>query len=165
MPAKTIYLSLGSNIGDRQSNLYSAISALAGNGVRVARVSEIYETEPVDYLDQDWFLNCVAQCETHMYATQMLRGLRQIETQMKSKKEFAKGPRLIDLDILLYGDDTIETAELQIPHPRMLDRRFVLVPLAEIAPQLRHPSWTGDAAEMLKLTADKSIVRRFSGNR
>jgi 2-amino-4-hydroxy-6-hydroxymethyldihydropteridine diphosphokinase len=165
MLTKIIYLSLGSNIGDRQTNLRAAIAALAGIGVRVRRVSEIYETEPVDYLDQDWFLNCVAQGETQLEATQVLRGLRQIETQMASKKKFAKGPRLIDLDILLYGDDTIDTAELQVPHPRMLDRQFVLVPLAEITPQLRHPSWSGDAAEMLMRTADKSIVRRFSENR
>jgi 2-amino-4-hydroxy-6-hydroxymethyldihydropteridine diphosphokinase len=164
MPATTIYISLGSNLGDRQTNLRTALAALPGAGVRVVQVSEVYETEPVDYLNQDWFLNCVAQGETQLEAEKVLRALREIETHMKSKKQFAKGPRLIDLDILLFGDDIINTAELQVPHPRMLDRRFVLVPLAEIAAYLRHPSWSGNAAEMLQRTADKSIVRSFSEN-
>jgi len=164
MSAETIYLSLGSNIGDRSANLRAAIAALPDAGVRVTRVSAIYETEPVDYLDQDWFLNCVVEGETQGAALKVLRGLRQIEEWMKSKKAFAKGPRLIDLDILLYGDVTIHSDELQLPHPRMLQRKFVLVPLAEIAPHLRHPSWSGDAAEMLQRTTDKSIVRPFPGN-
>jgi 2-amino-4-hydroxy-6-hydroxymethyldihydropteridine diphosphokinase len=162
MPTKTIYLSLGSNIGDRAANLRAAIAALTGAEVRVTRVSKIYETEPVDYLEQEWFLNCVVEGKTELGAVEVLRGLRGIEARMKSKKEFAKGPRLIDLDILLYGDETIDTAGLQVPHPRMLQRKFVLVPLAEIGPGLRHPAWDGNAAEMLKRTADKSVVRRFS---
>jgi 2-amino-4-hydroxy-6-hydroxymethyldihydropteridine diphosphokinase len=164
MQARNIYISLGSNIGDRQANLRAALAALPGAGVRVTLVSQVYETEPVDYLHQDWFLNCVAQGETQLEAEKVLRALREIETHMKSKKQFAKGPRLIDLDILLFGDDIINTAELQVPHPRMLDRRFVLVPLAEIAAHLHHPSWSGNAAEMLQRTADKSIVRRFAVN-
>jgi 2-amino-4-hydroxy-6-hydroxymethyldihydropteridine diphosphokinase len=164
MQATTVYISLGSNIGDRAANLRAALAALPGAGVRVGQVSDVYETEPVDYLDQDWFLNCVARGETQLEAEKVLRALREIETHMKSKKQFAKGPRLIDLDILLFGDDTINTAELQVPHPRMLDRRFVLVPLAEIAAHLRHPSWSGNAAAMLERTADQSVVRRFSEN-
>jgi 7,8-dihydro-6-hydroxymethylpterin-pyrophosphokinase len=79
---------------------------------------------------------------------------------MGSKKAFANGPRLIDLDILLYGDETISQNELQVPHPRMLQRRFVLVPLAEIAPQLQHPGWSGTAQEMLAQTTDRSVVRK-----
>lgn len=159
----TIYLSLGSNVGDREANLRSAIAALAEAGVRVIRQSSIYETEPVDYLDQPWFLNCVVQGETELEALALLHALHEIESKMGSKKLIAKGPRLIDLDILLYGQETIETPELQVPHPRMLLRRFVLVPLAEIAPDLRHPSWNATAAELLARSKDRSAVRRFAG--
>src|SRR5277367_2873402 len=156
-----VYLSLGSNIGNRRENLSAAITALAGAGVRVRRISSFYETEPVDYLDQAWFLNCVVQGETQLPALALLRGLRAIESRLGSKKLIAKGPRLIDIDVLLYGQATIETPELQVPHPRMTQRRFVLVPLAEIAPGLRHPSWPGTAQELLAKTPDKSEVRRI----
>jgi 2-amino-4-hydroxy-6-hydroxymethyldihydropteridine diphosphokinase len=114
-----VYLSLGSNVGDRDANLRTAIASLTPAGVRVDRVSSIYETEPVDYQDQPWFLNCVLEAETDMQPQPLLQALRAIESQMGSKKEFAKGPRKIDLDILLYGSETIDTPELQIPHPRI----------------------------------------------
>jgi 2-amino-4-hydroxy-6-hydroxymethyldihydropteridine diphosphokinase len=159
---KKIYLSLGSNVGDRAKNLTTAITLLKQAGIRVHKVSSIYETEPVDYLEQDWFLNCVVEIETDLSARELLRELRAIEARMGSKKPFAKGPRLIDLDILLYGDESIDSEELVVPHPRMLQRRFVLAPLAEIAPGLRHPSWPGTAAEMLAKTTDRSVVRRYA---
>lgn len=160
----TIYLSLGSNIGNREENLRAAIAALPALGVRVTRKSSIYETEPVDYLNQDWFLNCALEGVTEVAPAELLHRLRALETQMGSKKEFAKGPRLIDLDILLYGDQTIDAAELQIPHPRMYLRRFVLAPLAEIAPALRHPSWQGTAADLLSDTPDLSQIKVFPAN-
>jgi len=160
MAAKTIYLSLGSNIGDREKNLRAAIEALDEASVRLTRVSSFYETEPVDLREQPWFVNCVVQGETEVSAPDLLRALRGIEARMGSKKLVAKGPRLIDMDILLYGDESIDTPELQVPHPRMLERRFVLVPLAEIAPTLKQPTWDGTAAEMLEKTSDKSIVRK-----
>jgi 2-amino-4-hydroxy-6-hydroxymethyldihydropteridine diphosphokinase len=156
-----VYLSLGSNLGEREANLRAAIAALTGVGVRVGRVSSIYETEPVDYLEQGWFLNCVVEAETELPALELLRALRGIEARMGSRKLIAKGPRLIDMDILLYRAETIDTAELQVPHPRMHVRRFVLVPLAEIAPGLRHPSWGGTVAELLAKTPDNSAVRRM----
>jgi len=90
-----------------------------------------------------------------------LRVLRGMETQLGSQKEFAKGPRTLDMDILLYGDETIELPELQIPHPRMLLRNFVLAPLAEIAPTLKHPSWTANVAEIYAASVDASQVKRF----
>src|SRR5208282_1072975 len=157
---QTIFLSLGSNVGDREANLRAAIAALSPNGVQVKQVSSIYETEPVDYLDQAWFLNCVLEAETELRPDVLLQALRTIEAQLGSKKEFAKGPRKIDLDILLYGDETIATPELQVPHPRMLQRRFVLAPLAEIAPNLRHPSWLATAVALLERLSDPSQVRR-----
>jgi 2-amino-4-hydroxy-6-hydroxymethyldihydropteridine diphosphokinase len=105
----------------------------------------------------------VVEGETKVPALELLRALRGIETQMGSKKLLAKGPRLIDLDILLYGDETIDTPELQVPHPRVHLRKFVLVPLVEIAPNLKHASWNGTAADLLADTVDSSVVRKFEG--
>ena len=148
-------------MGDREKNLRVAIDALPHAGVAIAKVSSFYETEPVDFLDQPWFLNCVVEAETHFDPFMLLRALREIETKMGSKKVVAKGPRLIDMDILLYGSETIDTPDLQVPHPRMHLRRFVLVPLAEIAPSLRHPSWAKTISELAAVTTDRSEVRRL----
>jgi 2-amino-4-hydroxy-6-hydroxymethyldihydropteridine diphosphokinase len=156
-----VYLALGSNVGNREENLREAVRRLREAGITVMRVSSIYETEPVDYLEQDWFLNSALQAETDLPPQQLLAKLRKIELAMGSNKPFAKGPRLIDLDILLYGDETIHTPDLQVPHPRMLERRFVLVPLAEIAPAYRHPSWNATVVELLRKTHDRSEVRKL----
>jgi 2-amino-4-hydroxy-6-hydroxymethyldihydropteridine diphosphokinase len=161
MAEKTVYLSLGSNVGGREVNLRAAIAALPAAGVRVLQVSSFYETEPVDYLEQAWFLNCVVEGETEVTAEELLHSLREIERRMGSKKLVAKGPRLIDMDILLYGQEKIDTPELQVPHPRMHLRRFVLVPLAEVAPQVVHPTLKLTAAQMLERIEDHSQVRRF----
>jgi 2-amino-4-hydroxy-6-hydroxymethyldihydropteridine diphosphokinase len=158
---QTTYLSLGSNLGDRAKNLQDAIAALRKAGISVQRISSMYETEPVDYLGQPRFLNCALEAETELGALELLHALRGIETQMGSKKLIAKGPRLIDIDILLYGNEVIDTPELQVPHPRMHLRRFVLEPLAEIAPNLQHPVSGLNATEMLDRTPDKSAVRKF----
>ena len=155
----TVYLSLGSNLGNREDNLRAAVAALPAVGVRVTRKSSIYETEPVDYLKQAWFLNCVVEGETDVEPAKLLGHLRRLETQMGSQKEFPKGPRLIDIDILLYGEQTIDAPELTVPHPSMHQRRFVLAPLAEIAPTLHHPSWLGTAADLLVATDDCSQIK------
>jgi 2-amino-4-hydroxy-6-hydroxymethyldihydropteridine diphosphokinase len=156
---RSVYLSLGSNVGDRAKNLQDAIAALRNAGVRVVQTSSLYETEPVDYLDQPWFLNCAVEAETELAALDLLCTLRGIESQMGSKKLIAKGPRLIDIDILFYGDEVIDTPELQVPHPRMHLRRFVLEPLAEIAPNAHHPGSHLSISELLARTPDKSAVR------
>ena len=161
MANHTVYLSLGSNLGDRARNLHAAIAALPGVDVRVTNVSSLYETEPVDYLEQPWFLNCAVAAETALAPLDLLHALRGIEAQLGSQKAFAKGPRLLDMDILLYGDEAIELPELQIPHPRMLQRNFVLAPLAEIAPALKHPRWMANVAEIFAASADTSQVKRF----
>jgi 2-amino-4-hydroxy-6-hydroxymethyldihydropteridine diphosphokinase len=161
MPSTLVYLSLGSNIGDRAANLKAAIQALEDAAVRVQKVSSFYETEPVDFLEQPWFLNCAVEAETTLSAVELLGALRSIETRMGSKKLVPKGPRLIDIDILLYGDESMDTLELQVPHPRMKERRFVLTPLGEIAPRLAHPSWNGSVRDLLEKTPDRSEVRRL----
>src|SRR6266513_1938366 len=161
MAEKTVYLSLGSNVGDREENLRAAIAALGDAGVGVTRVSSFFETEPVDFLEQAWFLNCAVEGETDVPAMELMRALRGIELRMGSKKLVAKGPRLIDMDILLYGSETIDTPELQVPHPRMHMRRFVLVPLAEIAPEAMHASLKRTVQQLLEETSDRSMARRM----
>ena len=155
----TVYLSLGSNLGDRVANLRNAIAAVPAAGLRILKVSSFYETQPVDYLEQAWFGNCAVQAETELAPLDLLHRLRGIETKMGSKKLVPKGPRLIDLDILLYGDQFVDTPELQLPHPRMHLRRFVLVPLNEIAPDVHHPRLHRPISELLRECPDTSEVR------
>ncbi len=140
-------------------NLRAAIAALQDASLRVTKLSSFYETEPVDLREQPWFLNCVVEVQAEIPAPVLLNKLREIEAQMGSKKLVPKGPRLMDMDILLYGDETIDTPELQVPHPRMHLRRFVLVPLAEIAPGLKHPAWHENVAGLLARTLDSSSVK------
>ena len=156
-----VYLSLGSNLGDRAANLDRAVSALPEAGLRVLRCSAIYEAEPVDFLDQPWFLNCVVEAETSLAPRPSLAALQGIEALLGSRKLIPKGPRIIDLDILFYGDAVIHEAGIEVPHPRLADRRFVLVPLAELAPEWRHPVSHKTVAELLAATADRSVVRAW----
>ncbi len=158
---KTVYLSLGSNLGDRERNLREAIRMLGEAGVRTLRVSSLYETEPVDVRDQPWFLNLVVEAETELFPKQLLARIRKIEFDLGRKRVRPKGPRTADIDILLYGDSVIETGELTVPHPRLAERRFVLEPLAELAPELRHPVTRRTIRELLAGTAGQ-VVRKIS---
>ncbi|HXE92057.1 MAG TPA: 2-amino-4-hydroxy-6-hydroxymethyldihydropteridine diphosphokinase [Terriglobales bacterium] len=135
---KLVYLSLGSNVGERREYLEQAIRRLGELG-EIRAVSALYETEPVEYTRQDWFLNCAVALETELMPKQFLARIRMIEQEAGRRRAVAKGPRTLDIDIVLFGEAVVDTGELVIPHPAMHARRFVLEPLAEIAPEARHP--------------------------
>jgi 2-amino-4-hydroxy-6-hydroxymethyldihydropteridine diphosphokinase len=156
---KTAFLGLGSNLGDREANLREAVQRLEAAEIRVLRRSSLYETAPQDLLDQPWFLNTVVEVETSLFPLQLLARIRQIERDMGRRRITPKGPRNIDIDILFYGHTVIATAELEVPHPRMAQRRFVLEPLAEIAPDFRDPLTGKTANEMLAALEPQGVRR------
>jgi 2-amino-4-hydroxy-6-hydroxymethyldihydropteridine diphosphokinase len=158
---ETGYLSLGSNIGDRLANLREAISQLTSAGT-VEAVSSFYETAPVEFVQQGWFINCAVALETRLAPAELMKSLLSIERAMGRHRDTPKGPRIIDIDILLYGNAVIATAELTIPHPAMHLRRFVLVPLAEIAPDAYHPVLMRSAEDLAASLPDgEDSVRRL----
>jgi 2-amino-4-hydroxy-6-hydroxymethyldihydropteridine diphosphokinase len=154
---KTVYLSLGANLGNRQQNLRVAIEHLGPAGITVRRVSSIYETEPLDLAGQPMFLNLVVEAETALMPLQLLSRTLRIERELGRKRTVPKGPRTIDIDIVLYGSSVINTPELVVPHPRLAERRFVLEPLAELAPDLRHPVTRRTVREMLAGVAAQKV--------
>lgn len=144
---KTVYLSIGSNLGDRKANLCEAIARLGAIGA-VTKVSSFYETEPVEVADQPWFLNCAVELRTSKMPRQLMSAVLNIERDMGRRRLVPKGPRLIDIDILLFGTSVIAIPGVTIPHPALHERRFVLEPLAQIAPGIRHPVRKQTAAQM-----------------
>ena len=154
-----IYLSLGSNLGDRLANLRNAINTLPPK-VKPGIQSAVYETEPWGYSDQPAFLNQIIQANTDLDPSDLLIYLKKIEVSMGRQETFRFGPRLIDLDILFYDDLVMETAGLTIPHPRIVERAFVLIPLAEIAPDLYHPILR-KTIQQLKTEVDASSIELF----
>jgi len=164
MVSKKVYLSLGSNLGERQANLKRALDALEQDQIRITARSSIYETEPQDVLAQPWFLNLVVECETRCFPLQLLGKLQRIERELGRVRDGAipKGPRVIDLDILLFGSISMKTPRLVIPHARMLERRFVLEPLIEVAPEIKHPVTKEPLCRLLgKVTGQR--LRKMTG--
>ena len=155
----TAYLSLGSNLGRREEFLRQAVRLLESDKVRVTRWSGVYETEPVGPVAQPWFLNLAVEIQTSLAPQALLEHTQRVETLLGRRREIAGGPRTADIDILLYGELVFLTAELVIPHPRMSERRFVLEPLAELAPTLRHPETNLTVAEMLARVSGQSVRR------
>ena len=156
---KTAFLALGSNVGDREANLRTAVTLLQDDEIRVRRGSSLYETAPQELLDQPSFLNAVLEVETSLFPMQLLARVREIERKMGRRRVTPKGPRNIDIDILFYGRNVIATAELEVPHPRIAQRRFVLEPLAEIAPDFRHHLTGKTAREMLAKLEPQGVRR------
>jgi GTP cyclohydrolase-4 len=157
----TAYLGLGSNLGDRKQNLARALKLLSQH-LKIEQVSSIYETEPVGYEQQPLFLNVVCRISTGLNPEKLLQLAKEIETELGRTPSFPNAPRPIDIDILLYGDEVFSNKELTIPHPRLAERAFVLVPLAEIAPDVVHPENGKTIKDLLDDLGNAAGVRKWA---
>jgi len=152
------HLGLGSNLGRTKRNLEKAVSLLIRKGIEIRKMSSLYKTEPVGRADQPWFINQAVEAESGLSPQELLIFVKEIETDMGREATVPDGPRIIDLDILLAEDTVIGTVELTIPHPRLAERNFVLVPLAEIAPQAVHPVLKRTIKDLCSRSKDRSRV-------
>lgn len=157
-----IYLGLGSNLGDREGNLVQALNLL-GQQATIEQVSSIYETEPLGFAEQPWFLNAACCVSTALNPLALLSFVKEIEGKLGRSPSFPNAPRTIDIDILLYGDQVIQSGALTIPHPQLGERAFVLIPLAEIASEVVHRTMGKTIKELLAQTKDLHQVRRWKG--
>jgi 2-amino-4-hydroxy-6-hydroxymethyldihydropteridine diphosphokinase len=155
---KLVYLSLGSNVGDREAQLRDAQARLGAVG-RVVAVSSFYETEPVEFTEQPWFLNCVVALETTNTPQELMAAILRMEEEMGRRRLQKKGPRSIDIDILLFDDVILDSKDLTIPHPAMHQRRFVLEPLAEIAAETLHPLLKKTIRELYALAPGQAVKK------
>jgi 2-amino-4-hydroxy-6-hydroxymethyldihydropteridine diphosphokinase len=158
---KLVYLSLGSNVGDRAANLRAAIDRIASLG-KVISTSSFYETEPVEVSGHPWYLNCAVALRTEKMPKQLIGALLRIEQEMGRRRSQEKTPRKIDIDILLFGNSVIDSKELTVPHPEMHRRRFVLEPLNEIAPDLRHPVFKRKIRELRDALPAGQAVKKIT---
>lgn len=163
MVKQEIYIALGSNLGDRLANIRKAIELMKREGIEIIDESSIYETEPVGYREQEWFLNSVIKGGTELSPRRLWKRLEKIEKSMGREREIKWGPRIIDLDILFYENKVLNGKQLQIPHPELHKRKFVLVPLKQIAPKLVHPVLRKTISELLRDLKDNSQVELLKG--
>ena len=156
-----VYLALGSNLGDREGHLRSAVEGLTRRNVRIVRAETVYSTEPREVLDQPWFLNTVLEGDTSLTAEELLAACLSVEQENLRQRDTSKGPRTLDIDVIFYGNETIRKPNLTIPHPHFAERRFVLEPLAEIAPDFIDPASHKTVRALLESCSDNAAVRLY----
>ncbi len=158
----TVFIGIGSNLGDKIDNCRSAIERIGDfRETRILLCSSFYKTDPVGYRNQDWFVNCVIKIETGLGLRELFEALQDLEKILGRKRTFLWGPRVIDLDILLFNDGVFKDEDLQVPHPRLQERAFVLVPLCEIEPEATHPALRKTVRELVESLNETQGVERI----
>lgn len=161
MAHELAYIGIGSNLGDRKALCHRAIESIGDfRGTTVTATSSFYESEPLELPSQNWFINCVIGIKTELLPEELLSACQEVETLMGRKRTVRYGPRTIDLDILFFGHTVLNSSRLVLPHPKLHLRRFVLMPLSEIAPSLNHPVYHQTVANLLTRVSDKHRIRR-----